>query len=128
MGRLAILALAGLVLGSALTARADDADDKAEKYVKQLRGIASRDDNLPGKPIIGINLMAAKVTDEGLKELAGLENLQTLFLAGTAITDAGLKELAKLKNLTTLVLRSTKVTNNGVKELQKALPNCKINK
>jgi hypothetical protein len=37
-----------------------------------------------------------------LKELAGLKQLQSLYLGGTEITDAGLKEL------------------------QKALPGCKI--
>jgi hypothetical protein len=33
------------------------------------------------------------VTDVVLKELAGLKQLQLLFLRGTQVTDAGLKEL-----------------------------------
>ena len=44
------------------------------------------------------------MTDAGLKELAALKNLTTLYLSGSDVTDAGLKELAALKNLTTLDL------------------------
>jgi internalin A len=44
--------------------------------------------------------MRRPITDAGLKELAGLKNLQWLDLClDTKITDAGLKELAGLKNL-----------------------------
>jgi RNA polymerase sigma factor (sigma-70 family) len=58
------------------------------------------------------------VTDAGLKELAGLENLQSLALGGTKVTDAGMKELAALKSLQTLILRDAlQVTDVGVKEL-----------
>jgi internalin A len=49
-------------------------------------------------------LAATEITDAGLKELAGLKNLQWLDLSSTKITDAGLKELAALKNLQTLDL------------------------
>jgi hypothetical protein len=37
-----ILAFAALVLGVTLKARADDADEKAAKLVKDLRGVTSR--------------------------------------------------------------------------------------
>jgi hypothetical protein len=66
------------------------------------------------------------VSDAGLKELAGVHQLQELDLAYTKVSDAGLKELAGLKHLQTLDLSSTEVTDAGVKELQKALPKCKI--
>jgi hypothetical protein len=66
------------------------------------------------------------VTDSGLKELAGLTNLQDLMLNTTLVTDAGLKELAGLKNLRSLDLRNTTVTAAGVAALQKDLPACKI--
>jgi hypothetical protein len=49
-----------------------------------------------------------------------------LNLQGTGVMDAGLKELAGLKNLQELDLRDTKVTEAGVAELIKALPGCKI--
>jgi hypothetical protein len=46
----------------------------------------------PGTPF-GLDLSGTRVTDAGLKELAGLKGLQTLHLGGTRVTDAGLREL-----------------------------------
>ncbi len=78
----------------------------------------------PGAPF-GLCLNLTKVTDAGLKELAGLKSLQALYLAGTQVTDAGLKELAGLKSLQILDLRGTKVTDAGLKELA-GLRACKV--
>ena len=47
----------------------------------------------------GLELGFTKVTDAGLKELAGLKSLQSLNLGHTKVTDAGLKALAGLKDL-----------------------------
>ena len=44
------------------------------------------------------------------------------------MTDEGLKELAVLKQMQTLNLNSTKVTDAGVRDLQKALPSLTINR
>jgi hypothetical protein len=49
-----------------------------------------------------------------------------LRLDSTKVTDTGLKELAGLKSLQLLDLRYTQVTDAGVKELQKVLPKCEI--
>ena len=57
------------------------------------------------------------VTDAGLKELAGLKDLQSLNLHHTQVTDAGMKELAGLKGLHTLRLDNTSITEGGLKEL-----------
>ena len=129
-------------------ARADEAS--AVKAVEKLGGKVTRDDKLPGKPVIAVNLYGTKVTDAGLKELKDLKQLTSLDLtwtwgtaavlkelkdlkqltsldlSGTGVTDAGLKELKDLKQLTTLYLGGTKVTDDGVADLQKALPGCKI--
>ena len=76
----------------------------------------------PGAPF-GLCLNLTKVTDAGLKELAGLKSLQALYLAGkdygaeSQVTDAGLKELAGRKSLQILDVRWTKVTDAGLKEL-----------
>ena len=67
-----------------------------------------------------------KVTDDGLKEVAKLQNLEELDLENTQITDEGLKEVAKLPRLMYFYLHSTKVTKKGMTELKKALPNCEI--
>ena len=81
-------------------ARADEAS--AVKAVEKLGGKVTRDDKLPGKPVIGVNL------------------------TGRGVTDAGLKELKDLKQLKELRVGGTKVTNDGQADLQKALPDCKI--
>jgi hypothetical protein len=65
----------------------------------------------------GLDLRETKVTDAGLKDLAGLQSLQVLRLSFTPVTDAGLKELAGLKSLQVLSLHSTSVTDAGLKEL-----------
>jgi hypothetical protein len=70
--------------------------------------------------------MRTKVTDSGLKELAGLQELRELSLRFSPITDVGLKELVGLKSLRKVEIGETKVTDAGVAELQKALPDCKI--
>ena len=72
------------------------------------------------------DLEDTQITDEGLKGLAKLQNIEKLFLWNTQITDEGLKEVAKLQKLTGLALEGTKVTKAGVAELKKALPNCTI--
>jgi outer membrane lipoprotein-sorting protein len=77
------------------------------------------------EPPTTLNLRGTRVTDAGLKELAGLKTLKKLDLP-TQVTDAGLKELAGLKSLQLLNLEGTDVTDAGVERLQKALPGCKI--
>jgi internalin A len=60
---------------------------------------------------------ASRLTDAGLKELAGLKSLRWLALINTQVTGTGLKELAGLKGLQGLDLRGTRVTDAGLKEL-----------
>src|SRR5712691_11471173 len=71
-------------------ARADEAS--AVKAIENLGGKVTRDDKLPGKPVIGVNLGGTKVTDAGLKELKDLKHLTSLNLGwtkgGGKVTDA----------------------------------------
>jgi hypothetical protein len=68
--------------------------------------------------IRALNLSGSKaVTDEGLRHLARLPNLQDLDLGGTAITDRGLAVLRELPKLETLSLAVTRVTDAGVAHL-----------
>jgi Leucine-rich repeat (LRR) protein len=96
--------------------RAEDA--KVESNITELGGGVVRDEKRDGKPIIGVNLNDAKITDKELKVVGGLAKLQHLSLIRTPVTDAGLKELSGLKDLETLVLTRTQVTDAGLKELE----------
>ena len=66
-----------LVLIPSAPLYADDAEDKAVAFVEKLGGRVTRDEKLPGKPVIGVHLSFNAVTDVGLKELAPLKNLTT---------------------------------------------------
>jgi hypothetical protein len=69
------------------------------------------------KQMQALDLSSAEVTDAGLKELAGLKQLQALNLSWTQVTDLGLKELAAQKQLQSLSLIGTQITDAGLKEL-----------
>ncbi len=101
--------------------------------------------------IVSLDLARTKVTDVGLKSLAGMKSLTELHLENTAVTDAGLDQLKPLASLEYLNLYGTKVTDagaaklgslpklkaiylwqtavtkNGVTALKKALPSAHIN-
>ncbi|MDC3224390.1 hypothetical protein OAU26_05590 [Mariniblastus sp.] len=67
-------------------------------------------------------LKETEVSD--LSPLAGLKNLKWLWLNETKVSD--LSPLAGLKNLEALHLNRTEVSEEQVDELQLALPNCVI--
>jgi internalin A len=69
------------------------------------------------KQLQALNLMGTNVTDAGLKELTGLKQLQSLDLSYAQVTDRGLKHLAGLKQLQSLNLTQTEVTRAGLKKL-----------
>jgi hypothetical protein len=72
-------------------------------------------------------LAGTRVTDVGVKEVAGLPQLTHLVLSNTGITDASLKELAQCPRLTFLSVREVEnITKAGVAELRRARPNLKI--
>lgn len=67
--------------------------------------------------IASLDLARTKVTDAGLKNLAGFKNLTELHLENTGITDAGLDHLKGLTSLEYLNLYNTKVTDAGIQKL-----------
>src|SRR5438105_2399943 len=113
-----------LVCLAAPVARADEAE--AVKYVEKLGGTVTRDANLPGNPVVAVDLSwrlpagPRPVTDEGLKVLKHFKELRRLDLGGIEVnvTDAGLKEIKELRKLQTLSLAGTKVTDAGLKEIR----------
>jgi hypothetical protein len=67
--------------------------------------------------ITSLDIARSKVTDGGLKALAGMKHLKELHLEGTGITDAGLDQLKGLAELEYLNLYNTKVTDAGIAKL-----------
>lgn len=66
------------------------------------------------------------VRGPGLKHLAGLPNLEFLQLQGTPMTHEGVVHLRNLKSLKWANLENTLVSDDAVQELQAALPQCEI--
>jgi hypothetical protein len=101
-------------------ARADDADEKAAKWVEGVGGKVIRDTKQPGNPIVEVNLAAnKKVTNDGLKELAGLKGVKRLSLFfNEKITDDGVAHLKGLTTLEELTLNNTGVGDAGLAELK----------
>ena len=67
--------------------------------------------------LVWLRLSGTKLTDKGLRNLAGCKNLKRLFLDHTDITDAGVLQLNGLKNLEFLNLTATAVSSSGLKKL-----------
>lgn len=99
--------------------------------------------------VIWLNLANTAVTDDGLKEIAGMKlqklhlektgigdsglahlkdmsDLEYLNLYGTTVTDAGLKHLEKLSKLKRLYVWQSKVTKEGMKSLEEKIPGLKV--
>ena len=114
-------AISWLVLSSSATIRGDDAEDKAAAFLEKLGGQITRDEKLPGKPVISVGLAVSTVNQNGLRELTKLKSLTSLNMDGIKVTYAGVLEIAALKTLTHLSLNFTDVTDSGLKELAKKL-------
>src|SRR5438105_3614571 len=101
MSRLTLCGVVSCLTLVAPAARADDAEDKAVAFVEKLGGKVTRDEKLPGKPVVAVNLRNTFVKDADLKELAAFKSLTTLDLSGNpGVTDDGMQHLVPLKNLT----------------------------
>ncbi|MCI0704487.1 MAG: protein kinase [Planctomycetia bacterium] len=74
--------------------------------------------------LLGLN--KTQVTDDGLKHLVTLKKLRRLELAYTSVTDTAIETLVGLNSLTELNVKNTKLTEPGLKKLAEKLPGCKI--
>jgi Leucine-rich repeat (LRR) protein len=76
--------------------------------------------NLAGlTDLLALRLNFTNCTDEGLSHIEKLIHLHSLSLMGTRVTDAGLEHLKGLVNLKWLTLRQTRVTDAGLEHLKK---------
>jgi predicted Ser/Thr protein kinase len=71
-------------------------------------------------------LATTRLTDAGVKQLAGMQTLRMLDLNYDEVTDAGLNHLKGLTALRMLKLAETKVTDEGIRQFMTALPDCQI--
>ena len=99
--------------------------------------------------VIWLNLANTGVTNEGLKQIAGMKlkklhlektsigdaglahlkemgDLEYLNLYATSVTDEGLKNLAGLSKLKHVYVWQSKVTDAGMKSLEKQIPGLKV--
>lgn len=72
-----------------------------------------------------LHVLAQATTADG-KRPKRQEEVQSMLLFCPKLTGVGLKELAGLRNLQTLALVDAKITDDDLDELRKSLPNCRI--
>ncbi len=95
-------------------------DGHAERQARPKEEAVSDDwlKNLAGLPdLTRLELSGTAISDAGLAPLGTLTRLERLNVCLTRVTDAGLKHLAGLTNLRRLVICSTKVTGSGVADI-----------
>jgi thiol-disulfide isomerase/thioredoxin len=85
--------------------------------VEAMGGTIAHDKNLPGNPVVEVDLSGSTVTDDDLRLVGNLAELRTLNLHRTGISDAGVEHLKGLRHLTTLTIGNTRITNAGLKAL-----------
>jgi hypothetical protein len=83
------------------------AEERAVQAIERLGGKVLRDEKAPGKPVIAVFLNTPAMTDAGLEVLGELKQLRELDLTGSRVTASGLKELAGLQQLQTLHIDET---------------------
>jgi hypothetical protein len=66
------------------------------------------------------------VTDAGLAHVAGLHQLQQLWIVRIPVTDDGIAQLQDMKSLESIHFMQTKVTEEGVNAVCEALPDCLV--
>jgi len=71
--------------------------------------------------ILWLDLARSQITDDGLKTVSHMRNLERLHLENTGITDAGIAKLAPLENLEYINIYGTEV-GNAIFEVVKNMP------
>lgn len=124
------------------TARLAEVNEAAEKYHFSVMPISAEDERLRvnvinaakdfgddqlkllepvAERIVWLDLARSQVTDDGMKTVRLMRDLERLHLENTAVTDKGIAELASLAKLEYINLYGTKV-GNGIFETFAKLP------
>jgi internalin A len=117
-----ILSLTGRPFSDAGLAALKETTSLKELCVGYFEGFKQPDANTGESDMPATAMHNDQITDEGLKSLAGLTQLELLDLQNTDVTDAGLQSLRGLKNLKALWVSGTKVTKEGWAELAEVIP------
>ena len=115
---LSILALSLICAHAGCAAKPKEGQAKAIAAIEKLGGRVTVDEKSPGKPVVGVRLSDANVTDADLEHIEALTNLRRLDLFRTKVTDVGLEHLTGLTQLQTLDLSGDHVTDAGLKFLK----------
>ncbi len=91
--------------------------DEAVRRFEKLGAKTRRDDRLPGRPVVSIRFTGTQATNDDIKGLGLLTNVQIVNLEATQVTDDGLKELAPLIQMRELYLGRTSISDAGVKNI-----------
>lgn len=94
-------------------------EKSAVQLIQKHGGTVERDEKLPGKPVVAVDLNRTKVGNEELKELAALSELRSIDLFSSQVTGKGLIELRPFKKLRNLELSQYQVTDEAIKSLHK---------
>jgi len=118
------------VLAASLVIADDNLDEsKTVEKIELLGGKATRDDTLPGHPVIGVNLRGSQhFNNKYVYLLSSFMSLKSLNLERNTITDDAVQQISKLKQLMDIWINGTQITNEGIKDLRKSLPNMKVHK
>lgn len=85
--------------------------------IKKMRGSVAVDANVPGSPVIAVDLNHARVNDSTLSCIDCLTSVRELNLNATPISDAGLVHVKMLSGLQVLNLSATRITDAGLASL-----------
>jgi hypothetical protein len=88
--------------------------EQVVELIREKGGLIEFDAGVP----IAVDLNAADITDETMRQLTALTHVRRLDLGGTPITDKAIASIATMKELETLSLVGTDVTDEGIQSLR----------
>jgi hypothetical protein len=123
------IAIAGLIVADF---HRQSAIDRSLAEIVRAGGIYSRDDSVPGRPVVAIDLDSVLVDDSGRAHARGhasdrllecvvrFTSMRELSLVGANVTDSGISNLIRLQSLRSLNLRGTRITDVGLTHLTRS--------
>jgi hypothetical protein len=126
------LACFAMVVVSATTVSADEADEIVTKLAKKLNLVIEHKDSNRNGPIERLTIANRKVTKQEnadfqilLKQIPNLKHLKVLSFLGTRVGNTVMKQVGALPSLDYLDLGATIVTDEGMKDLA-GLPKLRV--